>query len=142
MALIRNIAGLGAVQDFETLKCADPGCTTDTGAQGGTFLDDNGPYMYQQVPGSGVFVEPEITPVDPITRDSGVDISMTDTITPNVISVGPATSEISQSQPMDTVGLLILGAMGYILTRKQGKGFTNPGLYLGGVAALYYHLKK
>lgn len=139
MALIRNIAGLGAIQDFETLKCADPGCT-NTGDGGSFQTNDIGPYVYKQVEGSGVF--PPVTDfpvetIEPVNKPVAVTVQ-----TPNVVAIAPATPDPSGNNKTDTLGLLILGAMGLILAQKDTKGFVYPGLYLGGVAALYYHLKK
>lgn len=143
MALIRNIAGLGAM-DLETLKCAEPGCTAV--GEGGTvpYLDDSGPYLYQQVPGSGVAPQVIENPIDPIQRTTspGGGTVTTDVPPPaNVVTVGPVTPEPTQKK-VDTVGLALLAAMGVILMQKESKGFVRPGLYLGAAAALYYHLKS
>lgn len=150
MALIRNVAGfaneepgdyLGAVQ---ALECADPGCTS-TG-EGGSFRPvDNGPYVYQEIQGSGIYPQVTEYPVDtieaPVRQDTTAVIS--DTQPPNVVAVGPATPDIPPgAEPKtDYLGLGILAAMG-VLVAKGGKGSTVPLLYAGGVVALYYHLQK
>lgn len=136
MALIRNIAGIGNVVDVDTMLCNDYGCTDTAmspGGGGGTGV------TYEPANGSGVF-DPVI-PQDPIIRSVDMVTDTTEAPVPstNVVAVQTLTPEPPQ-QKTDAVSLLILAAMAVVLSTKPGN--LKAGLYLGGVGALYYHLKK
>lgn len=131
MALIRNIAGIGMVNDVDTMKCDDRGCLDDMGP------GLTGPVMYREPIGSGI-TEYQEAPVEPI-----VAATEEDPVAPapvNVIPVGEATPEPSAAGANKGGVLLLAASMAILLFNK--KGSASPLLYTAAVAALYFRSKK